>query len=108
MRKTQRRLLDTHHTWGLLQPAIWPRVVSNSRERIHMSADVKHEFPRWEALYREHEIESMHWFNPELDDDLKNALDELGWRDGIALDLGTGPGTQAMQLARRGFGVTAT
>jgi len=73
-----------------------------------MSADVKHEFPRWEALYREHEIESMHWFNPELDDDLKNALDELGWRDGIALDLGTGPGTQAMQLARRGFGVTAT
>jgi cyclopropane fatty-acyl-phospholipid synthase-like methyltransferase len=72
-----------------------------------MSAD-EHEFPRWEALYQEREIESMPWFNPELDDDLKQALDELGLRDGSALDLGTGPGTQAMHLARRGFDVTAT
>lgn len=29
-------------------------------------------------------------------------------QNGSALDLGTGPGTQAMQLARRGFAVTAT
>jgi 2-polyprenyl-3-methyl-5-hydroxy-6-metoxy-1,4-benzoquinol methylase len=29
-------------------------------------------------------------------------------RSGIALDLGTGPGTQAIHLARRGFAVTAT
>src|SRR5262249_4463862 len=36
------------------------------------------------------------------------ALDELGLRGGSALDLGTGPGTQAIQLARRGFDVTAT
>ena len=50
----------------------------------------------------------MPWFNPKLDDDLENALDELGARDGSALDLGAGPGTQAIELARRGFTVTAT
>ena len=73
-----------------------------------MSADEKPEFHRWETLYQERPVESLPWFNPELDDDLKQALDELGLRDGTALDLGTGPGTQAMQLARRGFDVTAT
>src|SRR6266487_2645491 len=73
-----------------------------------MSADEQHEFPRWEAMYQERAVESMPWFNPELDDDLKQALDELGLRDGSALDLGTGPGTQAMHLARSGFHVTAT
>ena len=73
-----------------------------------MSEDEKHEFPHWEELYQEREIESMPWFNPELDDDLEKALDEIGLQRGSALDLGTGPGTQAMELARRGFTVTAT
>jgi cyclopropane fatty-acyl-phospholipid synthase-like methyltransferase len=75
---------------------------------MNMSEDKKHEFPHWEELYQEQEIESMPWFNPELDDDLENALDEIGLQRGSALDLGTGPGTQAMELARRGFTVTAT
>ncbi len=39
---------------------------------------------------------------------LRQALDQLGLRSGSALDLGTGPGTQALQLAQRGFDVTAT
>ena len=73
-----------------------------------MSADEQHESPHWEAMYQERAVESMPWFNPELDDDLTQALDELGLRDGSALDLGTGPGTQAMHLARSGFDVTAT
>lgn len=73
-----------------------------------MSGDEKQEFPVWERLYQEREIESMPWFNPELDDDLNQALDELGLRSGSTLDLGTGPGTQAIQLARSGFEVTAT
>jgi len=72
------------------------------------SEDEKREFPRWEELYQQQEVESMPWFNPELDEDLENALDELGLRGGSALDLGTGPGTQAIHLARRGFAVTAT
>jgi 2-polyprenyl-3-methyl-5-hydroxy-6-metoxy-1,4-benzoquinol methylase len=75
---------------------------------MNMSEDEKHEFPRWEELYQQQEIESLPWFNPELDDDLENALDEIGLQRGSALDLGTGPGTQAMELARRGFTVTAT
>jgi cyclopropane fatty-acyl-phospholipid synthase-like methyltransferase len=73
-----------------------------------MSNDENREFPHWEELYQHQEIESMPWFNPELDDDLENALDDLGLRSGSALDLGTGPGTQAIHLARRGFAVTAT
>jgi 2-polyprenyl-3-methyl-5-hydroxy-6-metoxy-1,4-benzoquinol methylase len=75
---------------------------------MNMSEDEKHEFPHWEELYQQREIESMPWFNPELDDDLESALDELGLQRGSALDLGTGPGTQAIGLARRGFTVTAT
>jgi cyclopropane fatty-acyl-phospholipid synthase-like methyltransferase len=75
---------------------------------MNMSDDEKHEFPHWEKLYQEQEIESMPWFNPELDEDLENALDEIGLQRGSALDLGTGPGTQAVELARRGFTVTAT
>jgi len=75
---------------------------------MKMSEDEKHEFPHWEDLYREQEIESLPWFNPELDEDLEKALDELGLRSGSALDLGTGPGTQAIELARRGFTMTAT
>jgi len=71
-------------------------------------AIVKHEFPRWEELYQEREIESLPWFNPKLDEDLENALGELALRGGSALDLGAGPGTQAIHLASRGFDVTAT
>jgi cyclopropane fatty-acyl-phospholipid synthase-like methyltransferase len=73
-----------------------------------MSADEQRAFPGWEALYQHDSVEAMPWFYPELDDDLRQALDKLGLQDGSALDLGTGPGTQAMQLARRGFDVTAT
>jgi cyclopropane fatty-acyl-phospholipid synthase-like methyltransferase len=73
-----------------------------------MSPDPQHQSPGWEALYQHQAIKTMSWFYPELDDDLRHALDALGLRSGSALDLGAGPGTQAMQLARRGFEVTAT
>jgi 2-polyprenyl-3-methyl-5-hydroxy-6-metoxy-1,4-benzoquinol methylase len=66
------------------------------------------EFPDWEQLYRNQDVESMPWFNPELDLDLDEALTNLNLQTGTALDLGTGPGTQAMALAERGFEVTAT
>jgi cyclopropane fatty-acyl-phospholipid synthase-like methyltransferase len=73
-----------------------------------MSADQQPAFPGWEERYQQQAVETMPWFYPELDDDLRQALDQLGLRTGNALDLGTGPGTQAIQLARRGFDVTAT
>src|SRR5215213_7886404 len=75
---------------------------------MSMSADQQRQFPGWDAMYQQQAIETMPWFYPDLDDDLRQALDQRGLRDGSALDLGTGPGTQAMQLARRGFDVTAT
>jgi len=73
-----------------------------------MSTDQQPVFPGWETMYQHQAVEAMPWFYPELDDDLRQALDQLGLRSGSALDLGTGPGTQALQLARRGFDVTAT
>jgi len=65
-------------------------------------------FPDWEQLYQEKPVETMPWFNPELDPDLEQALTVLNLHEGKFLDLGTGPGTQAIALARRGFQVTAT
>jgi cyclopropane fatty-acyl-phospholipid synthase-like methyltransferase len=73
-----------------------------------MSADAQPAFPGWDAMYQQRAVDSMPWFYPELDDDLKQALDELGLQAGSALDLGSGPGTQAMHLARRGFDLIAT
>ena len=73
-----------------------------------MSGDQPPVFVGWDERYQQQAVESMPWFYPELDDDLQQALDQRGLQSGRALDLGTGPGTQAMQLARRGFEVTAT
>lgn len=68
----------------------------------------KREIPDWEKRYCDDDVESMPWFYPGLDPDLDEALPRLGISSGRALDLGTGPGTQAIALARRGFQVTAT
>jgi len=65
-------------------------------------------FPNWEELYRQSSTESMPWYYPELDPDLERGLAEQGILQGAVLDLGTGPGTQAIALAERGFEVTAT
>lgn len=66
------------------------------------------EFPDWEKLYQDQNVESMPWFNPNLDPDLDQALTKLNLHSSTALDLGTGPGTQAIALAQRGFQVTAS
>ena len=62
----------------------------------------------WEEYYREEPVEAMPWFHEGLDKDFDAALNELGITGGAALDLGTGPGTQARALAKRGLTVTAT
>lgn len=66
------------------------------------------EFPNWEQLYQEKPVETMPWFNPALDPDVEEALLTLDLSSGTVLDLGTGPGTQAIALAERGFQVIAT
>jgi 2-polyprenyl-3-methyl-5-hydroxy-6-metoxy-1,4-benzoquinol methylase len=64
-------------------------------------------FPSWDELYRNDAIEKLPWYWPAIDPDLEAGLSERGITKGRALDLGTGPGTQAMALAQRGFTVTA-
>ncbi|EYF04638.1 SAM-dependent methyltransferase [Chondromyces apiculatus] len=66
------------------------------------------QFPEWESLYRDGAVTEMPWYHPELDGDLESALKRLGITSGKALDLGTGPGTQALSLAERGFEVTGS
>lgn len=73
-----------------------------------MTADPQSSSSAWDERYQQQPVETMPWFYPELDDDLVQALGALDLRGGSALDLGTGPGTQAIQLALRSFGVTAT
>ncbi|MGC2668986.1 MAG: class I SAM-dependent methyltransferase [Candidatus Nitrosopolaris sp.] len=64
------------------------------------------DFPDWETLYKSQKIETMPWYNENFDSDLEK---ELGERKIISdckfLDLGTGPATQAIWLAKRGFKV---
>lgn len=60
----------------------------------------------WNKLYAEMNVEDMHWYLPELDPDLKDALDEYQISSGTFLDLGTGPGIQAIELSKMGFDVT--
>ncbi len=62
----------------------------------------------WEEFYKETDIEAMPWFHDAIDPDLEEALDALGITGGSALDIGTGPGTQAIAMAGRGLSVTAT
>jgi 2-polyprenyl-3-methyl-5-hydroxy-6-metoxy-1,4-benzoquinol methylase len=65
-------------------------------------------FPAWAELYRERAVETMPWYYPGLDPDLERALGAFDLRGGRALDVGTGPGTQAIALAERGFETTGT
>lgn len=62
----------------------------------------------WEARYQQTPPEALPWYHPGLDEDIDDALMQLGLKGGRVLDLGTGPGTQAIALAKRGFQVVAT
>lgn len=63
----------------------------------------KKEFPTWDEFYRDNAVEKMPWFEKNLDVDVKNAIESLSLMRGNFLDLGTGPGTQAMNLSKLGF-----
>ncbi|RLL51580.1 methyltransferase domain-containing protein [Mariprofundus sp. EBB-1] len=62
----------------------------------------------WEARYQETSAEQLPWFYPELDADFARTLTDRSLNRGTALDLGCGPGTQAVALAKMGFSVTAS
>src|SRR5580692_7646678 len=65
-------------------------------------------FPSWQELYKQDVIEKLPWYWPALDPDVDAALARHRIASGHVLDQGTGPGTQAIALAQRGFTVTAS
>lgn len=64
----------------------------------------------WESVYRSSRPEDLPWFSPRLDEDVEAILKklDLATNAGPILDLGTGPGTFAIELARRGHVVVAS
>ena len=50
----------------------------------------------------------MPWYNENLDSDLEEELESRKISKGRILDLGTGPATQAKQIAKRGLKVTGS
>jgi SAM-dependent methyltransferase len=66
-------------------------------------------FPHWDNLYaNEASVGSLPWYNKKLDEDLREQLQRINITKGKFLDLGTGPATQAIELSKLGFQVTAT
>lgn len=65
-------------------------------------------FPNWETLYRNEQIQGLPWYYKDLDVDLNIELEKRHINKGKFLDLGTGPGTQAIKLYEKGFQVTAS
>ena len=68
----------------------------------------KKKFPDWDTFYKENKIEKMPWYEKNLDLDLEHQIKSKNLSKGKFLDIGTGPGTQAIQLAKIGFEVTGT
>jgi ubiquinone/menaquinone biosynthesis C-methylase UbiE len=66
------------------------------------------DFPDWNNLYSSQNVETMPWYNENLDSDLQEELERRKISKGRILDLGTGPATQAIQLAKRGLQVTGS
>jgi len=62
----------------------------------------------WEKMYATSDVATLPWYNPNLDTDIERALKANRLQGKRILDLGTGPATQAMNLAKRGFDVVAT
>jgi len=60
----------------------------------------------WDDVYRNNPVNKLPWYTKELDFDLKKELKKFN--KGSFLDLGTGPGTQAIALSKMGFDVTGT
>ena len=63
------------------------------------------ELDDWDDYYRENDVQTMPWFLEKLDHDILHEINSKALKEGRFLDLGTGPGTQAMQLSSLGFDV---
>ena len=61
----------------------------------------------WEEVYKNGKVDGLPWYRKDLDHDVAKELKLRKLTKGTALDLGTGPGTQALALSKLGFKVTA-
>ena len=75
---------------------------------VKKTLDETKEFPSWDDYYKENDVEKMPWYEKDLDLDLKEEIELKNLHNGKFLDLGTGPGTQAMQISNLGFDVTGS
>lgn len=62
----------------------------------------------WERLYRSSDVTQLPWYHPGLDPNIEAALAARKLDHVRVLDLGTGPATQALALAKLGHEVVAT
>jgi SAM-dependent methyltransferase len=84
-------------------------MVTTQKKEEESGGSNNRSFPHWDNLYtNEVTIGSLPWYNKDLDDDLKEYLNTMNIIKGRFLDLGTGPATQAIELFKLGFQVTAT
>ncbi len=72
------------------------------------SENFKESFPGWDGYHEETDVETMPWYEKNLDHDADDELKSDNHASGSFLDLGTGPGTQAFQLSEYDFDVTGT
>lgn len=61
--------------------------------------------PTWDDVYKTTPAEQLPWYYAELDPDFSRALEAIDGPTKRVLDVGSGPGTQAIALAERGFDV---
>jgi SAM-dependent methyltransferase len=64
--------------------------------------------PEWDSFYQENKVDEMPWYEKNLDLDLEYQINSMNLTKGKFLDLGTGPGTQAIQLEKLGFESTGS
>lgn len=61
----------------------------------------------WDAYYQARELNTVPWYTEKMDQDFAAFLAKYGKSAKTILDLGTGPGTTAIALAKMGYQVTA-
>ncbi|VAX25986.1 hypothetical protein MNBD_NITROSPINAE02-1655 [hydrothermal vent metagenome] len=61
----------------------------------------------WTDRYADPDPGKLAWYTNEIDNEVKLAIEKYCPRGGKALDIGTGPGTMAKELAKAGYQVTA-
>lgn len=68
--------------------------------------DFKEGFPGWDEYYKQTDVKTMPWYEKNLDHDLESEIISKNHNSENFLDLGTGPGTQALELSKYNFKVT--